>query len=59
MLKITLVKSLIGQLPATKKTAISLGLKKIGNSKVVAESEAINGKIAVLSHLVKVEKIAD
>ena len=59
MIKITLVKSLIGQLPNTKKTAVSLGLKKIGNCKVVAESEAINGKIAVLSHLVKVEKIAD
>ena len=59
MLKITLVKSLIGQLPNTKKTAASLGLKKIGNCKVVAESDAINGKIAVLSHLVKVEKIAD
>ena len=59
MLKITLVKSLIGQLPNTKKTAASLGLKKIGNSKVIAESESVNGKIAVLSHLVKVEKIAD
>ena len=59
MLKITLVKSLIGQLPNTKKTAASLGLKKIGNSKVIAESASVNGKIAVLSHLVKVEKTAD
>ena len=59
MLKITLVKSLIGQLPATKKTALSLGLKKIGNTAVVAESDSVKGKIAVLSHLVKVEKTAD
>ena len=60
MLKITLVKSLIGQLPATQKTAVSLGLKKIGNTKVVNGSDpSVQGKLAVVSHLIKVEEIAE
>ncbi len=54
--KVTLVKSLIGQKPNIKKTAISLGLKKIGNSIIHESGDVINGKIAVISHLVSVEK---
>ena len=55
-LKITLVKSLIGRLDKQVKTAGSLGLKKIGDSKVLEDSPALQGKIFVIKHLVKVEQ---
>ena len=54
-LKITLVKSLIARLPKQKATAASLGLRKPGDSIVVADNAAVQGKIKVLAHLVKVE----
>ena len=54
--KITLIKSLIGQKPQMRKTAASLGLRKIGNSIIHSSDDVINGKIAVISHLVSVEK---
>lgn len=53
--KITLAKSLIGAKPNQKLTAKTLGLRKIGDSIVHEAGAVINGKIAVLSHLVKVE----
>ena len=54
-LKITLEKSLIGRLEKQKKTAASLGLKKIGDSTVQEENAAVQGKIEVIKHLVRVE----
>ena len=54
-LKVTLEKSLIGRLEKQKKTAASLGLKKIGDVTVQEENTATNGKIEVIKHLVKVE----
>jgi large subunit ribosomal protein L30 len=57
MLKITLVKSLIGALPAQKKTAAALGLKKIGDSKTLADTPSTQGQIRVISHLVTVESV--
>ncbi len=59
MVKITLVRSLIGQLPNTRATAASLALRKIGESIVLPNTPATQGKIKVLSHLVKVEEIAE
>ena len=56
MVKITLVKSLIGRLDKQVKTAGSLGLKKIGDSKVLEDSPALQGMIFVIKHLVKVEQ---
>ena len=55
MLKITLVKSLIGA--AQKRTASALGLKKIGDSKTLADTPDTQGQIRVISHLVSVEKV--
>lgn len=55
-MKITLVKSLIGVNPKQKATALSLGLKRPGNSVTVEENAAVAGKVAAISHLVKVEK---
>ena len=55
--KVTLVKSLIGCKENQIATAKSLGLKKPGNSLVVANDAALQGKIKVISHLVKVETV--
>ncbi|MBO7296845.1 MAG: 50S ribosomal protein L30, partial [Clostridia bacterium] len=49
MVKVTLVKSLIAALPNQKATAASLGLKKIGNSKTLPNTESRQGKIKVIS----------
>ena len=55
--KITLEKSLIGRLDKQIKTANSLGLKKIGDTTTLADSPALQGKIFVIKHLVKVENV--
>jgi large subunit ribosomal protein L30 len=54
-LKITLEKSLIVRLEKQKKTAASLGLKKIGDVTVQEDNAAVKGKIEVIKHMVKVE----
>ena len=54
--KITLIKSTIGQKPAKVATVRSLGLKKLNSSVVQEENDAIKGMIATVSHLVKVEE---
>ena len=55
--KVTLVKSLIACKKAQIATAQSLGLKRPGDFIVVADSPALQGKIKVISHLVKVETV--
>ena len=55
MYQITLVKSLIGRKPNQVKTAKALGLKKIGQTVVKEENEAIKGMIVTINHMVKVE----
>ena len=55
--KITLVRSLIACKPNQKKTARSLGLRKIGDSIVLKNDDATKGMITVISHLVKVETV--
>ena len=54
-LKITLEKSLIGRLEKQKKTAASLGLKKIGDVTVQEDNAAVKGKIEVIKHMIRVE----
>ena len=56
-IQVVLVKSLIGAKPNQKATAASLGLKKLGDSIVLNNDAATNGKVTVLRHLVKVETI--
>jgi len=58
MKKVTLVKSLIAGKPNQKATANSLGLRKIGDFIIHEEGPVIDGKIRILSHLVKVEDVA-
>ena len=56
-IKVILAKSLIGAKPNQKATAASLGLRKIGDSIVLNNDNAAQGKVTVLKHLVKVETI--
>ena len=56
-IRVTLVRSVIGQKPEKKATVRSLGLKKIGSTVVHEAPEAILGMVAAVSHLVKVEEI--
>lgn len=55
-MKITLVKSVIGQKPKVRETVRSLGLRKISSSVVQEDNPAVRGMIAAVSHLVKVEE---
>ena len=56
-LKVTLIKSIIGQKPEKKATGRSLGLKKISSSNTLPDNDAVRGMVAAVSHLVKVEEI--
>ena len=56
-IKVTLVKSTIGQVAAIKGTVAALGLKKIRSSKVLDDTPAVQGMIAKVKHLVKVENV--
>ncbi len=55
--KVTLIKSTIGALKNQQATVASLGLKKLHQSKVFEDSVALQGKLAKISHLVKVENV--
>lgn len=52
--KITLTKSLIGRKENQILTCKSLELRKIGDTKVVEKTANLEGKLAVISHLVEV-----
>ena len=56
-IKVTLVKSTIGQVQSVKGTIAALGLKKIRSSKEFDDTPAIQAMIASVKHLVKVENI--
>mgnify|MGYP003457157405 CR=1 FL=1 len=56
-IKVTLVKSTIGQIESVKATVKALGLKKIRSSKELDDTPAIQGMIAKVKHLVKVENV--
>ena len=56
-IKVTLVKSTIGQVESVKATVKALGLKKIRSSKELDDTPAIQGMVTKVSHLVKVENV--
>ena len=56
-IRVTLVKSTIGQVASVKGTVAALGLKKIRSSKELDDTPVIQGMIAKVKHLVKVESI--
>jgi len=55
-IKVSLVRSTIGQIPKHRATVRSLGLRKIGSSTVQEASPSIMGMVKSVSHLVKVEE---
>lgn len=52
--KITLIKSLTGRKDSHIATAISMGLKRIGDATVQPDNEATRGKLAHIGYLVRV-----
>ena len=56
-IKVTLVKSTIGQVESVKATVAALGLKKIRSSKELEDTPATQGMVAKVKHLVKVANV--
>ena len=56
-IKVTLVKSTIACKRNQVETAKSLGLKRPGDSIVLAANPAVMGKVKTISHLIKVETV--
>ncbi len=57
MLKVTLVKSLIGNVPKNRRTAAALGLRKIGQSNIFEDTASTRGMIHAIKHVLKVEEV--
>ncbi len=55
-LKITLIKSTIGQIPKTRATIAAMGLRKIGQTVVLPDNGSTKGQIQRVRHMVKVEE---
>ena len=56
-IKITQIKSTIGRNKKQKKNLLSLGLRKIGNSKSIILNKSTEGLIKKINHLIKIEKV--
>ena len=54
-IKVTLVKSMYGQLASIRNSARGLGLRRIGHSVVVADTPSNRGMVNAASHMLKVE----
>ena len=53
-IKITQIKSTIGRNKKQKKNLLSLGLRKIGNSKSIILNKSTEGLIKKINHLIKI-----
>ena len=53
--KLTQVRSAIGQNPANRGTLRSLGLGRIGQTNEIKDSPELQGKLRKVAHLVRVE----
>lgn len=53
--KVTLVRSVIGRIPAHRETVKGLGLRRIGHSVVLEDTPSVRGMINKVQYLVKVE----
>ena len=56
-LEITLTKSVIGTKPNQRKVVEALGLRKLNQTVVQADNEAMRGMITKVAHLVTVKSI--
>ena len=54
-IKVTLIKSMAGQLASIRNSARGLGLRRIGHSVVVADTPSNRGMVKAASHMLKVE----
>jgi large subunit ribosomal protein L30 len=59
MIKITLVRSPIGNTERHKATIRALGLHRIGQTVEQKDSPTIRGMLSKVNHLVKVEEVQD
>lgn len=57
MIKVTLIKSTIGEVESVKATVKALGLTKIRSAKTFEDSPALQGQIKKVAHLIKVENV--
>jgi large subunit ribosomal protein L30 len=55
-IKVTLVKSVFGQLKAHRATVRGLGLRRIRDTATVVDTPEVRGMIRASSHLLKVEE---
>jgi len=56
-LKVTQIKSSIGNKPNQRETLRTLGLKRIGDIIVKEDSKSVRGMVSTVAHLEKVEEI--
>jgi large subunit ribosomal protein L30 len=54
-IKVTLIKSMHGQLASIRNSARGLGLRRIGHSVLIADTPSNRGMINAASHMLKVE----
>jgi large subunit ribosomal protein L30 len=55
-LKVTLIRSVYGQLANSRGSVKGLGLRRIGHSVVVADTPSNRGMVNTASHMLKVEQ---
>jgi large subunit ribosomal protein L30 len=53
--KVTLIKSMYGQLASIRNSARGLGLRRIGHSVVVTDTPSNRGMMNAASHMLKIE----
>ena len=56
-LKITLIKSTIGQVPKNRATVAAVGLRKINQTVELPDNASTRGQIQKVRHMVKVEEV--
>jgi large subunit ribosomal protein L30 len=54
-IKVTLVKSMAGQLANIRASARGLGLRRIGHSVIVADTPSNRGMMGAASHMLRIE----
>jgi large subunit ribosomal protein L30 len=54
-IKVTLIRSMAGQLASIRASARGLGLRRIGHSVVVADTPSNRGMMSAASHMLRIE----
>ena len=55
--KVTLIKSVFGQIRAHRKTVKGLGLRRIRDSRVLGDTPEVRGMIVAARHMLQVEEL--